>query len=61
MPIIRISILEGKTHEQKQRVVKGITEVCVNEFGVKPEGVRIIFDDMKKTDFAVAGKLVSDN
>lgn len=61
MPIIKINILEGKTYEQKQKAVKGITEVCCTEFGVKPEAVRIIFNEMKKTDFAVNGKLVSDN
>lgn len=61
MPIIDVHILEGKTLDQKRNLVKGITEVCVAELGVKPEQVRIIYSEMKKEDFSLAGKLMCDN
>jgi 4-oxalocrotonate tautomerase len=61
MPIIDVHILEGKTMDQKRKLVKGITEVCVAELGVKPEQVRIIYSEMKKEDFSLAGKLMCDN
>jgi len=60
VPIIKIDLFEGKTVDQKRRAAKGITDVCCSEFGLSPESVRIIFNDMKKEDFAVGGKLSCD-
>ncbi len=61
MPIIEVKVLEGKSIEQKRKVAEGITQVCINEFGVAPDAVRVIFTIMRKEDFAVAGKLRSDS
>jgi 4-oxalocrotonate tautomerase len=61
MPIIKISVLEEKTIDQKRKVAAGITDVITKEFGVGPEAVRIIFNIMRKEDFALAGKLKSDS
>jgi 4-oxalocrotonate tautomerase len=60
MPIIRIDLLEGRTHEQKQAMVQKVTQAVCETAGAPPEAVRIIIGEMKKSEYAVAGVLVSD-
>ncbi|KJS02878.1 MAG: 4-oxalocrotonate tautomerase [Peptococcaceae bacterium BRH_c4a] len=60
MPTIQISILEGRTLEQKRQLVKGITEVVVNTCNAKPEKVTIYINEIKKENSAKAGILRSD-
>lgn len=60
MPIIKVHILEGRTLDQRRKLAKGFTDVCVNELGVKPDAVRVIFAEMKKDEYAVSGELAID-
>lgn len=60
MPIIRVTLFEGRTRDDKSRLAEGITKACCTELGVKPDAVRIIFEDMKKEDYAVGGVLYRD-
>ena len=60
MPIIQVNLIEGRTVEQKRKLVAGITGAVVEALEVKPEDVRIILQDMAKHDYAVAGVLVRD-
>jgi 4-oxalocrotonate tautomerase len=60
MPIINVTMDEGSTIEQKRELVKDMTESVVKSLGVKPDRVRIIISEFPKTNFAVAGVLISD-
>ncbi|WP_024822006.1 MULTISPECIES: 2-hydroxymuconate tautomerase [Aminobacterium] len=60
MPIVNVHILEGRTVEQKRRLVHEMTQTICSCLDVPAEKVRIIITDMKKSDFAVAGVLASD-
>jgi 4-oxalocrotonate tautomerase len=60
MPIINVSLIEGRTVEQKRKLVAAVTDAVVKTLDVKPELVRIILQDMAKHDYAVAGVLVVD-
>ncbi|MCX8022913.1 MAG: 2-hydroxymuconate tautomerase family protein [Syntrophorhabdaceae bacterium] len=60
MPIIQVHLIEGRTVEQKRRLVAELTDAVVKSLGVTPDTVRIILEDMAKHDYAVAGKLVID-
>ncbi len=61
MPIITIELLEGRSIEQKREIAKKVTEAIVETVKVKPDTVQIIFHDMKKENYAIAGNLYSDN
>ncbi len=61
MPIVQIHILEGRTVEQKRKMVDTVTKAICESLTVPPEKVRIIISNMENEDFAVAGKLVIDN
>jgi len=60
MPIIQVSMFEGRTIDQKRKLVAEMTDAVVKSLGVKPEDVRIILQDMAKHDYAIGGKLVID-
>lgn len=60
MPIIQVNMFEGRTVDQKRKLVAEMTDAVVKSIGVKPDDVRIIIQDMAKHDYSVGGKLVID-
>lgn len=56
MPIIQINLLEGRSVEQKRAAVEGITAAVVKSFGVRPDQVRIMINEMPSEHFAIAGQ-----
>jgi 4-oxalocrotonate tautomerase len=60
MPIIHVNMFEGRTVEQKRKLVTSMTEAVVTSLGVKPDAVRIVIHDLPKTNIAAAGVLASD-
>jgi len=60
MPIVQIEMLEGRTLEQKRKLVKEVTEAIVKSLNCPPEAVSIIIREMKKEHYAKAGELVID-
>lgn len=61
MPVIRIDMMEGRTQDQKRRIVKEITETMVSVAGVKPDDVRIIIIDHPMGNLAASGQLLIDD
>ena len=55
MPIIEMHLLEGRTVEQKRKVVGAITHAVVEALGVKAEQVRILITEHGAENFSVAG------
>jgi 4-oxalocrotonate tautomerase len=53
-------MFEGRTIDQKRKLVAEVTEAVVKSIGVKPEDVRIIIEDMAKHDYSIGGTLVID-
>jgi 4-oxalocrotonate tautomerase len=60
MPMIRVEMFEGRTKEQRQALAKELTEGTCRALGCKPEAVQIILTDIRKENWAEAGKLASD-
>lgn len=60
MPHIQITLLEGRTPEQKRRIVERMTDAMVEEAGTARDGVSIAFVEVSPADFARDGVLVLD-
>ena len=60
MPTINVQLFEGRTLEQKRAFVKAITEVTVQTLGGTPESVDILIQELKRENWATAGKLWSE-
>ena len=57
MPTYHIEMMEGRTIEQKRRLVQEITRVTVEVLGGSPESVDILITDVKRENWATGGKL----
>ena len=60
MPIIQVNLLEGRTTDQKRKLVANVTEAVVKSLDVKPDAVRIILQEMARDDYAIGGVLAMD-
>ncbi|MGN0882919.1 2-hydroxymuconate tautomerase [Cloacibacillus porcorum] len=61
MPIVMVNIKEGRSVEQKRAMVTGMTKVVSETMDVPQSAVRIIINEMKGENFAIAGTLVCDS
>jgi 4-oxalocrotonate tautomerase len=60
MPIIRVEMFKGRTRDQKRELARQLTDTYLKVCGGKPEGVTVLFSDIDREDWAVAGGLVAD-
>ena len=60
MPHVQVTMLEGRTTEQKRRAAKRITEVLHEELNVNPEKLTIAFVEVPRDSYASNGILISD-
>ena len=58
MPVVTVEWLEGRTPQQKQALAKALTEAFVQIGSVQAEQVWVVFRDVKRSDWAMSGKLL---
>lgn len=61
MPIVRIDMWPGRTHQQKADLAKVITDAMVEIAKTTPEATTIVFQDIPKENWAESGVLTSDS
>ena len=59
MPVVIVEMWEGRTIEQKKQLVEGITS-SFEKIGTPKELVQIIIKDVPKHNWAIGGKLASE-
>ncbi|MCH7895537.1 MAG: 4-oxalocrotonate tautomerase [candidate division NC10 bacterium] len=60
MPVVHIQMIEGRSVEQKRQLAEAITRALVDIAKTAPEAVNIVIDDYPRTNWAKAGKLMSE-
>lgn len=60
MPFIHVRLFEGRTPDQKRDFAQALTREAVRALGCAPEAVDIVFEDVRKHDWATGGRLWSD-
>ncbi len=60
MPHVQITMLQGRSAEQKRRVAKRVTEVLQEELNVSADKLTIVFVEVPRDSYARNGTLVSD-
>ena len=55
MPIIQITLVAGRSDEQKAAMYKEVTEAVHRTLGAPRENVRIMLNEVPAKHFAVAG------
>ena len=60
MPMVTVSMFEGRTLEQKRAMVKGITEAIADAISCDIGAVQITIYEVPRYNVSKAGVLVSD-
>ncbi len=60
MPLIQITMLQGRTADQKRKLAQRITDVMVEEAGARREAVIVAFHEVSKESYASGGVLMAD-
>ncbi|MBS9782900.1 MAG: 4-oxalocrotonate tautomerase family protein [Arcobacter sp.] len=58
MPIATINIIEGRSDEQKEKLIIEMTEAIHKAIDAPKENIRVIINEMPKQHFGIAGKSV---
>jgi len=60
MPYVEITLVKGRTLEQKRKVAARVTDVLAEEAGAKREDTTVAFVEVDRESFAHGGTLVAD-
>ena len=60
MPTYHIELFEGRSVEEKRKLVEAVTRVTTEVLGSSPESVDIVITDVMREDWATGGKLWSE-
>ena len=58
MPIVQLTLLEGRSEEMKNEAIQAVTDALVRTLGVRVEQVRIVIQEIPPQNFAIGGQTV---
>ncbi|WP_167578054.1 tautomerase family protein [Ammoniphilus sp. YIM 78166] len=58
MPLILVSMKEGRSEEEKLKIMEGLTNEFVRITSMSPEKVSVIIEEVKPGNWSKAGKLI---
>jgi 4-oxalocrotonate tautomerase len=60
MPLVQITMLTGRTADQKRKLATLITDAMVEEAGARREAVVVTFLEVERESYASGGVLMAD-
>ena len=60
MPYVNVQITKGATREQKETIVREITDTLVRTLGKKPEHTHIVLQEIEEENWGFAGMLTDE-
>jgi 4-oxalocrotonate tautomerase len=60
MPLIQVTMLTGRTADQKRKLAQRITDAMVEEAGARREAIVVAFHEVSKESYASGGVLMAD-
>jgi 4-oxalocrotonate tautomerase len=60
VPNVTVEWIEGRTLDQKRKVIAAITDLLVEEAGARREAVQVTFRDMARDNWGRGGFLAVD-
>lgn len=55
MPIMEVTLVEGRTTEKKEALILALTDAAEQSLGVPRDSIRVILREIPDAHFAVAG------
>lgn len=60
MPYVNVQITKGATREQKETIVREITDTLVRTLGKQPEHTHIVLQEIEEENWGFAGLLTDE-
>jgi 4-oxalocrotonate tautomerase len=60
MPLVQVTMLQGRTTDQKRKLAQRITDAVVEEAGARREAVVVSFVEVSTESYASGGVLIVD-
>jgi 4-oxalocrotonate tautomerase len=60
MPLVQVTMLTGRTADQKRKLAKRITDAMEEEAGARRDAIVVVFHEVSKESYASGGVLVTD-
>ena len=60
MPLVQVTMLQGRTADQKRKIAQRMTDAMVEEAGARREAVVVTFLEVSKESYASGGVLMAD-
>jgi len=60
MPLVQITMLTGRTVDQKRKLAQRITDAMIEEAGARREAVVVAFHEVERESYASGGVLMAD-
>ncbi|SIS97287.1 4-oxalocrotonate tautomerase [Alicyclobacillus vulcanalis] len=60
MPLVQVTMVEGRSPEQKRALIEKVTDAVVDTLGAKRETVRVILYEVPKSHWGVGGVSKAD-
>lgn len=60
MPLVQVTMLTGRTADQKRKLAKRITAAMEEEAGARRDAIVVVFHEVSKESYASGGVLVTD-
>jgi 4-oxalocrotonate tautomerase len=55
MPVVQISMIQGRTAEKKEELIKKVTDAIVDALRIPKDRVRIILNEVSKENLGYGG------
>ena len=60
MPFIQVTMLAGRTAEQKHALIRAVTQAAVDTVNTTPDNVRVAIYEVSTDEWGVAGDSVTE-
>lgn len=60
MPLAQITMVEGRTEDQKRAVLEKVAEALMEAVGAPRETIRVAIQEAPKTNWGIGGKSMKD-
>lgn len=55
MPLIQVTLIEGRSAEEKIALIRGLTDATIETIGASRESVRVILQEVPSAHWGVGG------
>jgi 4-oxalocrotonate tautomerase len=60
MPLLRVEMWPGRSQESKEKLIRALTDVMVQQVGCPEQAVTIIYQETPKESWAIGGRFCSE-